>query len=514
MPLLCVSGAEGTGKSFLATSAIVHLKKRNPQDVQFRDSASVAYFFAREDHKQQLKDVNSILKSLALQITAVDSAFRQYAVLQCKTPENISTPQDTWKNLFVNFFGQNQSPVKRAFIIIDGLDKVEIQENEDFGTLLENRPRNLRVAFFGQQSAMEKIVSETKLVVTHNKTEPDIKLYVQKRVENVSIMRKWRAQSRETEAQEEIPRRIYEGAGGSFLRASILLREISGKARKTETLKTLKNPPEELDDPIKRALKRLASDPDIENADLNEMLSWVLCTQRPLLLSELDVILRLRPKDREPYELLGDHMQGKLGSIFMLTYLREKIGSGDTGLSEASISDSIYGASQGLNSHGPSPDDTPYASMLTPDRYKVIQVEFAHPSIGRYLARQGQPKVGEYGTDNAEKAQRPLYSGEEAERIRDGLEIGVDVDAAHLRISSMCLNILCDDTTKPYNSELVTYSAESFMKHLQLISVEPANLDPDNVKNVRTQLKKLFWNRDQIKKLVDAASTEEQQAMF
>jgi hypothetical protein len=520
-----VSGAEGTGKSFLATKAIVHLKKHNPQDVQYRDSASLAYFFAREDHKQQLKDGNSILKNLALQITAVDSAFRQYSVLQCKNPENLSTPQNTWRNLFVKFFEQTASPVKRAFLIIDGLDKVEKQEPEDFGTLLENPPCNLHVAFFGQQSAIGKIKSGNRLIIGKEKPESDhklyfqrqadLKLYIQRQAENISILRQWRAQSREKEAQElatTISDKIMKDADGSFLRPSILLREISGKARKPEILKTLEKPPQKLDDPIKRVLKQLASDPDIENADLNEMLSWVLCTQRPLLLSELDVILRLKQEDNEPYELLGDHMQGKLSSVFKLTYLGGNGESGDA--SGAPVSDSVYGASLDPTSHGPSPDDTLHAYMLTPDRYKVIQVEFAYPSIGRYLARQRQPKARKRGTDNTEKGQKSLNSGKKAEASHDSPEIGVNVSTAHLHIASMCLNILCDKPPNSYNSELETYSAESFMKHLQLASGDIANLDPDDVQRVGNLLSEFFSDQVRIKKLVHAARTEEQQAMF
>lgn len=134
-PMLWILGGPGAGKSFLSSRIISHLQEVHPQDAQRPSRVSVAYFYVKEnDH--QLRSVNAILKVVALQLTASDSVFRNFAADVCKSAENIGMARRTSDNLFMNFFGSRQSRDSAAFVLIDGLDEAPRKEREIFLQLL------------------------------------------------------------------------------------------------------------------------------------------------------------------------------------------------------------------------------------------------------------------------------------------------------------------------------------------------------------------------------------------
>ncbi|KAL8883174.1 MAG: hypothetical protein Q9192_007389 [Flavoplaca navasiana] len=71
-----VIGGPGSGKSHLSTLAIEYLPRLYDVDHAEAIDVSVAYFYIRE-YKQQLRDSNTILKTLAWQVAEEDQVFRR-----------------------------------------------------------------------------------------------------------------------------------------------------------------------------------------------------------------------------------------------------------------------------------------------------------------------------------------------------------------------------------------------------------------------------------------------------
>ena len=85
-----------------------------------------------------------------------------------------------------------------------------------------------------------------------------------------------------------------------FLWVDLMIKEISAKHKVEQIRQTLVNPPRGLSDTIRHVLERFSNTLEKDDiADLNEMLSWVVCTQRPLTLGELDSIMKLKSSDGE-----------------------------------------------------------------------------------------------------------------------------------------------------------------------------------------------------------------------
>ena len=134
-PMLWILGGPGAGKSFLSSRIVSHLEEIYPQNPHRSSRVSIAYFYIKEDD-HQLRNANTILKVIALQLTAQDSVFRNFAAEACKSPDNVATAKWTWNKIFMDFFRTRQSRGSAAFVLIDGLDELPRKEQETLLQLL------------------------------------------------------------------------------------------------------------------------------------------------------------------------------------------------------------------------------------------------------------------------------------------------------------------------------------------------------------------------------------------
>lgn len=80
-----------------------------------------------------------------------------------------------------------------------------------------------------------------------------------------------------------------------FLWVNLMLDQIFNKSRPSDITMALNAAPRDLDKMIRHVFERIASDPDVDKADLNEILVWVTFAQERLTLGEMDAILKMRP---------------------------------------------------------------------------------------------------------------------------------------------------------------------------------------------------------------------------
>lgn len=123
--------------------------------------------------------------------------------------------------------------------------------------------------------------------VNANKNIEDITTYVQKGI------RKSRSISRVPKPQRlSIEKTLIDKAQGMFLWADLMLTELNRRTRASTMVESLHKAPKGLDAMLKHVLETFSSRLNEEEAaDLNIILGWVACSDRPLSLAVLGQIL-------------------------------------------------------------------------------------------------------------------------------------------------------------------------------------------------------------------------------
>ena len=193
---------------------------------------SVGYFYIKEDD-DRLRSLNTIFKSVALQIANHNPVYKKHVVSVCESPDRIGTAKSTWQNLFLDFFGSQQNADSAAFVVIDGLDEAPKAERETFLELLRsletyrspgssNRPR-LNFVIVGRPELRDTInyIWESRTVfveVSAAKNKADIEDYINGGIGKVRALKNKRIPLGDRDKlRADIVNKLREGANGMFL---------------------------------------------------------------------------------------------------------------------------------------------------------------------------------------------------------------------------------------------------------------------------------------------------------
>ena len=540
-PILWVFGGPGAGKSYLSTWTILRLIELHDQRLDYGDGVSVSYFYIKEN-KEILRDPNVILKTLAWQITLVDRLFRKHAAGVCKSPRSTITAEDTWENLFLDFYKSDRARDRHAIIVLDGLDEAPPAARMTLLGFLRNivaagrattRAR-IQVAVFGRSTLrgdMHFRREEKYIEVSSVKNRNDIDSYIQKRLEEVELLKELRKAKpnglqQANKTGKRIKKKVLDGADGVFLWAKLLLDQIIKKDL-IQIEKILENPPANLDEMIWSVFDRLAKDQDMDHESVRRMLAWVAYARRPLFFGEIDLILSL--PIRRPNFLLWASLRGRFASIFDLKFpkgydptddddatsnLKETdlddddqstqeeedapafdftgdddegedsendFGSADTGVLSVE-------ANRGLESLtvGDSSNDRRESLHIFSDGQLKTVVTFSHQRIRDYLVREGSVKT----------------------RRKAAMDIYPDVQRVQIDITMTCLEILRLGLAMTGDTRyLVDYPAKHFVWHLE--SIDMKAVGDEDKQQILDGLYWLFHEPTGIKSLFIAAGDGE-----
>lgn len=492
-PILWIFGKPGTGKTFLATRIIDVLKNKYPQHVEHASLTSISYFYIKED--PDLQDMNQILKTIAAQITKVESRYQKFAAHIIKDPDKIVTARLTWENLFLDYFTEGISADTTgslAFIIIDGLD--EAPEGEIVKLLLclkklvertgLKRCCRIQLAVFARPEVrgypgFEDVgfqIQGKSITVTPARNQEDIKKYIRQRLEQIAVLKKLKLATtrqgvrRYHTVTKQINQSIQTRSNGMFLWAKLVFDQIDRLPSPEAIAKALEKAPPGLDDMIHHVFKRLGSEEQAGPKYLNELLTWVTCAYRSLSLAELYVIL-IVTTGQHCY-VLDDDLKGKYSTVFELVGPAEAafedngsiqlenssdafsfLDVTDEDEQEASESkdDCEESSVEGDNVlHSESEDLEPADSKSLNENdnplYYSTTVSFSHARIRDYLVSEGIPNT---------------------KRFYD-CTVGIEnLNTAHFRMALTCVRILCSSTAKDYDTgSLGLYAGTYFMFHL------------------------------------------------
>ncbi|KAI1429139.1 hypothetical protein F5Y12DRAFT_728265 [Xylaria sp. FL1777] len=336
-PILWVFGGPGAGKTMLSTWLITILNKQFEAKSEMGLGTHIGYFFVKEN-VEDLRDPNILFKTMAWQIQQTDSVFRRHAAAVCEFNRKTAGAEETWENVFLDFYQGFQGQDRRAILIIDGLDEAEIHVQRRILRLMKDyvsriragQPARIQFAIFGRltlRPELERIQldREEKIIeVSSVKNHEDMENYITNRVKNLTIVRMMR--NRKPDGPKEakkfargVRQKVLDGAAGVFLWAQLLLDQMEGKDDR-QINQVLANPPENLYDMIYSVFNRISQDEEVDKPTVNRLLAWVAFAKRPLSFGELDVILR---SDFDATNwFLWDHLRGKFASTFRLRYPR------------------------------------------------------------------------------------------------------------------------------------------------------------------------------------------------
>lgn len=275
---------------------------------------------------------------------------------------------------------------------------------------------------------------------------------------------------------------------------SLMLDQISNVSRPSEIRHKLEQAPHDLAKMIRHVFERLAGDPNVQKDDFNEMLTWVTFARTPLLLGQMDVILKLRGEFGEGVPDLEDRLRGQFSSFFTLER-EDKMTTESLQLEMQNLRHQIIAheehssdqAGESHDLHQPVEDleEEDYVSRTYDSDFQTTRLGFSHASIRDYLVQEGRPTTRKYPVD---------------------LGIGVDVNKAEHHITATCLSVLCDTEheTLFFDNNILEYAADYFLKHLQ--KVDRSGLSKQEKQTVIRPLFTIFQSDSIMKKWIGKCS--------
>jgi WD40 repeat protein len=280
--LLWLRGLPGVGKSVLASFVIRSLQK------SFSDTPCCYYFFNSQDEKR--RSVKHMLTATAFQVALRSSTFYK-RLLGLHGTGSFSVDQlqaiNIWESIFQGLL-LRQSADHPMFWVIDGLD--EADHPEVLIRLLSKLERShmVRILIISrpikEAAALRSLrIPSTLDEITFEDTRDDIRAYAYETVGAILP---------DDAHRDDICNKILEKAHGSFLWVSLAIEQLKDHWHTPDTLgQTLDELPEGMEAFYDRMVQTIAGQPAKPRAMASRILTWAMCSLRPLELAELETVL-------------------------------------------------------------------------------------------------------------------------------------------------------------------------------------------------------------------------------
>ncbi|KAL1597878.1 hypothetical protein SLS60_008365 [Paraconiothyrium brasiliense] len=393
-PLLWICGSPGSGKTYLASSAITMLQAKSAGAADgWRSTAAGFFFFNKSEVGCMIGGFHQALRDVAWQITRFNADYTDHVTSQCRSWADIETVPSAWRKLITRYFSKEG---RTLYLVFDGIDEAEeggdrgraaflkllpditgkILEREgpdrpNIRILLLGRPHlsnSIRIAAYGQQTRMVTISVEA------HKNRQDLRRYIERGVARLQLG------GASTHLEKTIRDALEAKAQGMFLWVGLMLNILEVQSTEQEILDCLNRAPTDIEGMIREVLKVYSSTlKGREAEEFNTILAWISFAARPLTLAELDAVLRRSSPSGGPVLSLEAKLRERFGSIITLTR--------DDGLSTGML----QSRTKRLD------EKSAYDS-----KYETTSVGYAHASImeyfqkgeGKFAARKTYPKIG------------------------------------------------------------------------------------------------------------------------
>ncbi|KAL9136204.1 MAG: hypothetical protein Q9175_002593 [Cornicularia normoerica] len=286
--LYWISAKPATGKTVLSGKVIHHLKELN------RD---IAFFFFDYRNKAQTT-ISSFLLSMAAQMAHMHTEVLQTALDICEKDNQLCRAdyRTIWRKLLME--GILRIKFDRAqFWVIDALDECKtasdlvpfllkvIEMRSNIRILLTSRDR-----FEVHRQAIHPKVKVVQEEILAEDTKSDIALYLEANMDQLPSI--------EEEDEENMVSKILDKSAGCFLWVSLILQELRRAHTSSEIRQVLEEVPSDMNSLYSRILDSMSKAPPYGKVLARAILTWAVCSSRPLTTDELYQALQIDIKDR------------------------------------------------------------------------------------------------------------------------------------------------------------------------------------------------------------------------
>ncbi|KAF8199794.1 hypothetical protein K438DRAFT_2112069 [Mycena galopus ATCC 62051] len=276
--LLWIEGASGTGKTIISSMIIEQLFK-DRATLNSTDSTAIAYFYFELGQQS----VESALRRLILQLSSqgpYQILNEQHQLCKGQTVPNYSELLLILEKLLLMF--------GRTYLVLDALDECKTEDYDRVAKFVATISAwshiQLHVLITSQsrdvfENALLPLRNLSRIIPQKDTTSDDIRLYVSNELASRSDLQLWKSES------GRITNYIVDKSAGMFRLAYCLLEQLKDCARLSELQATLDALPDNLHDIYARSLKSV---PEKYLPDVQKLLQWLVFTERPLTLAELE----------------------------------------------------------------------------------------------------------------------------------------------------------------------------------------------------------------------------------
>ena len=283
-----ISAKPATGKTILSGKVIHHLKDLN------RDTS---FFFFDFRNKTQTT-IGSFLLSIVSQMAHMHTEVLQTVLEICEKDDQLCKAdyRTIWRKLLME--GVLRIKFARAqYWVIDALD--ECKNDSDLVPLLlkviELRC-NIRILLTSRdrfEFHRQPVHSKVKVVqeeISEKDTKTDIAMYLEANMDQLPLI--------EEEDEADMVSKILEKSAGCFLWVSLILQELRGAHTSTEIRQVLEEVPSDMNALYSRILDSMSKAPPYGKVLARAILTWAVCSSRPLTTDELYQALQIDIKDK------------------------------------------------------------------------------------------------------------------------------------------------------------------------------------------------------------------------
>ena len=283
--LYWISAKPATGKTVLSGKIVHHLKDFN-KDVAF-------YFF---DYRSKEKTaINSFLLSMAWQMAYMHTEVLETVLSICEKDGQLCKAdyRTIWRKLFMEGLLRIKF-AKSQYWVVDALDEcrfdaelvpllLKVVEVCNIRILLTSRDRFEAYRQVGLSKA--KVVKEE---ISADDTRTDIILYLEANMDKLPSI--------DEVARQDMVAKILTKSAGCFLWVSLILQELSRVHTFAEIRQVLEEIPSDMNELYSRILSSMSSAP-YGKVLAKAILTWTVCSARPLTTEELHHALQIDMKD-------------------------------------------------------------------------------------------------------------------------------------------------------------------------------------------------------------------------